>query len=274
MDRQAQLEWEKRTGRLAAAAAFASLIMLVAAQVVEQVLGFGDQPRTDKGRLVALADDPTPFVVAKGIGVLSYLALAGALLYLWRATRYRRKEAPGWVPPLIGIGFVLLPLAALIATVEQIDIADEFVATGVFSEEGASDALEDRGIAAFAVGSAGVLAFAISLVLVNIHTMRAGLLSRFMGSLGIIVAALYVIPLLTGPVVLQVFWTAALGFLFLDRWPGGRGPAWATGRAEPWPSRYEQAAREREPAPEPQPVPDSAPKPAAPRQRKRKKRRG
>jgi hypothetical protein len=68
--------------------------------------------------------------------------------------------------------------------------------------------------------------------------MRAGLLSRFMGILGIFVGVLLVIPL--GVQILQLFWFAALGLLFLDRWPGGRGPAWQTAEAIPWPGAAEQ----------------------------------
>ena len=36
--------------------------------------------------------------------------------------------------------------------------------------------------------------------------------------------------------IIQAFWLGALGLLFLGNWPGGRGPAWETGEAVPWPS--------------------------------------
>jgi hypothetical protein len=73
-------------------------------------------------------------------------------------------------------------------------------------------------------------------VLVSLHAMRAGLLSRFMGVLGVILGGLFVIPLAPVPIV-QLFWVLALGALYLGFWPGaGRGPAWETGEAEPWPS--------------------------------------
>jgi len=36
--------------------------------------------------------------------------------------------------------------------------------------------------------------------------------------------------------VIAYFWTIALGFLFIDRWPQGRGPAWESGEAIPWPT--------------------------------------
>jgi hypothetical protein len=72
-----------------------------------------------------------------------------------------------------------------------------------------------------------------------------------------------------------MFWLGALGALFLGRWPGGRGPAWETGEAVPWPTMAE--TRERaigeqlrdQPEPEAEPEQDQQ----APRKRKRKRRR-
>ena len=122
------------------------------------------------------------------------------------------------------------------------------------------------------VGLAPSLAFGFSFVMISLSAMRAGLLSRFMGILGIIVGVLYVIPLLGGgPPIVNIFWTGALAALFLDRWPGGRGPAWAAGEAIPWPSAMDQAkAREAaKQGEQPEPEEPSAPKPS----RKKKRRR-
>ena len=58
-----------------------------------------------------------------------------------------------------------------------------------------------------------------------------------MGSLDVLGALLQV-----GQGFVQLFWVMALGFLFLNRWPGGRGPAWETGEPIPWPSAAERRA--------------------------------
>src|SRR3954462_13485648 len=68
------------------------------------------------------------------------------------------------------------------------------------------------------------------------HAMRAGLLSRFMGILGVIVGALTAVPILGGAPVVQLFWLVGMGILFLDRWPQVRGPAWEAVEEIPWPS--------------------------------------
>ena len=95
----------------------------------------------------------------------------------------------------------------------------------------------------------GQLALAVAFVLISLNAMRAGLLTRFLGILGVIVGVLTIFPI--GPVlVVQPVWLLALGFIFAGSWPGGVPPAWRTGRAEPWPSRpagrrARRAARER-----------------------------
>jgi hypothetical protein len=111
--------------------------------------------------------------------------------------------------------------------------------------------------------------------------MRAGLLSRFMGILGIIAGFLVVIPILPGAFI-QLFWIVALGMLFLGRWPNGRGPAWSVLEPVPWPTAADaQAARQAAEKGEPEPVEpaaDAEPRPdesrPRPSSRKRKRRGG
>jgi len=128
------------------------------------------------------------------------------------------------------------------------------------------------------LGLGAQLALGFAFVMICLNAMRVGLLSRFMGILGIIVGVLFVVPLAPGPPVVQSFWLTALAALFAGRWPSGIPPAWTTGRAVPWPSQ--QALREqREGALEPEPAaaagaPASGQRGASSaRRRKRKKRR-
>jgi hypothetical protein len=124
-------------------------------------------------------------------------------------------------------------------------------------------------------------------VIICLNAMRVGLLTRFMGILGIIVGILFVVPLAPGPPIVQSFWLGALAALFAGRWPRGLPPAWAAGRAIPWPSQQEMRERRQAglverggtAAPEPDATgAAAAPAPAqrgaaASRKRKRKKRR-
>jgi hypothetical protein len=115
-----------------------------------------------------------------------------------------------------------------------------------------------------------------------LNAMRVGLLTRFMGVLGIICGALIVLPILSPLPIVQTFWLGAMALLLAGRWPNGLPPAWVTGEAQPWPSQQEareaRAARVRgakaqpEPAPEPQaPSGDGRAHPSS-RKKKRKRR--
>jgi hypothetical protein len=73
----------------------------------------------------------------------------------------------------------------------------------------------------------------------SLNAMRVGLLTRFMGVLGIIVGGLFIIPLGASLPIVQAFWLVAIGALFLGYWPPGVPPAWVTGEAQPWPSQQE-----------------------------------
>jgi len=58
--------------------------------------------------------------------------------------------------------------------------------------------------------------------------------------------------------VVQAFWLGALGALLVGRWPGGRGPAWETGEADPWPSSAERRAELMGVGPAPAAPPEAA----------------
>jgi len=140
-------------------------------------------------------------------------------------------------------------------------------------EETAKNLVEDsRGVIGTAAGFAGTLAIAFAYVIIALNAMRAGLLSRFMGVLGIGVGVLIVLPLLPqGLPIVQMFWLGALGLLVLGRWGGGRGPAWETGTAEPWPTA---ADRQRaEPPTDPEPEPDEDDEPVVRRSSRKRKRK-
>ena len=65
-----------------------------------------------------------------------------------------------------------------------------------------------------------------------------GLLTRFMGYLGII-AGILVLFVITPVPIVQAYWLVGLGVLFAGRWPSGMPPSWQTGRVERWPSSQE-----------------------------------
>ncbi len=273
MDPREQLGWEARFAKPAAISAFLAGLLIVGGTVVRQTVALADRPDDEREFLLAIDDNAGSFLASAFIQSLSFLFLAAVLVYLYSATKARKPEFPVIAVVIAVLGPVLLAVAGPLSDVSRLDIADEFLASGPQTEKRAEDLLEDRSVAAAAVGSAGTLALAIAFVLININAMRVGLLSRFMGIIGAIVGGLYVLPILSGPLIVQLFWLLAIGFLFLGRWPGGRGPAWEKVEAVPWPSAADARAKAMEEV-DPPNASDAEPDETQPRpKRKRKKRR-
>lgn len=236
MSTREQLDWEARWAKPAALSAFAAALLLVAGTIVRQAVALADKPDDDREFLLAINDTSGAFLASSALQALAFLALIGVFVYLARAVLARRPGLQGMLIWLGVVGPLLLAVAGVLSDLARLDIADQFVASGPQTEARAEDLIDDRSVAAAAIGSAGTLAMALAFVFFSINAMRVGLLSRFMGVVGALIGALYVLPILAGPLVVQLFWLIALGVLFLGAWPGGRGPAWATGEAVEWPS--------------------------------------
>jgi hypothetical protein len=309
VNREQQLEWERLRAPAAAGAAFAAVVLQIAGFLI-QLPAISDAPRADdpfRYRQTLLNfNEHSGVLLGSGIAtVLATFAASGALYYLFRATRLRRAELPMLVQWLLAFAPVFLAIAVIsnwvglndaadkytqpgaVATLERSKLSDDeredvrtfcrrrgpaCPAVAVQREETAKNLVEDsRGVIGTAAGFAGTLAIAFAYVIIALNAMRAGLLSRFMGVLGIGVGVLIVLPLLPqGLPIVQMFWLGALGLLILGRWSGGRGPAWETGMAEPWPTAADRR-QPQEPEPEPEPADEQ---PIARRSsRKRRKKR-
>jgi hypothetical protein len=222
--------------------------------------------------------------IVAGLGSICMIA---PLVFLFRATKARRPQLPNvalitaWFGPIAaGVGQIALQVVLL-------DKAHAFATTGAQTYAQAKH-LTDEGILKAMQGLvlAGQLSLGFAFVIISLNAMRVGLLTRFMGVLGIIVGVLFVIPLGTLQVV-QPFWLLTLTALFLGRWPNGVPPAWQTGKAEPWPTQQElreerdkakaaqlKAAGKAEPEAEPEPAAATASAgPAHPSSKKRKRKR-
>lgn len=230
------------------------------------------------GRLAAQVEWLGDHAAAPIAGVL--LVSLGALLlfvpfaYIYRATQARNPQLTTAVIILGAIGSVCFAVGRSASEIARL--------TGAagFSGGDNSQAIDALTPSSYAIGQIlmllGSFALGFSFVMLGMHAMRVGLLTRFMGVLGIIVGATFVLPL-DQQGIIRAFWLGALGFLIAGRWPNGMPPAWETGSAEPWPSAAqarEQRAQEQRPLPEtPAPV---APEPgeltAGQRRKKRKKR--
>lgn len=255
-----QLAWEAENAPKFAIAAFVAGLFTLASFLV-QVLLVGGNADNERDALIRINDHQGAFLLSLAFQAVGYFLLASVFYYLVKAIVARRPEGLRFLWPLLVAAPVLLTVGGILTQIDLGSIADKFLDSGAQTTGRAKDLIDDRSPASGIVASAGTLCLALSYVLVGVNAMRAGLLSRFMGILGIMAGALLILPFLPGGgSVVQLFWVVALGVLLLDRWPNGRGPAWSVIDDIPWPTAAQVRGLTEEPPTDP---PHTAPGPPA-----------
>jgi MFS family permease len=197
------------------------------------------------GRISAFAVEvgQHPWVPILGAVVygLGSLAIFFAMAYLFRAARARRPGMPQIALILAAVGSVGFGVGRAVSEVARYLGARSFVDAVDKTNSAATDALSPTAtLVGQLIWETSALALGFGIAIISLNAMRVGLLTRFMGVLGVIVGVA-VAPIL--PIdqqgIIRVFWLAALGMLFLGRLPSGTPKAWTTGRAEPWPSQQQ-----------------------------------
>jgi hypothetical protein len=177
-------------------------------------------------------------VIGALINGLGLLGLAATLAFLFGASRARKPALSqgAWITAIVG--GVLASVGGLAYGVVIAIKAHEFATQGAQTYPQANALLSGAGLAVLQyAGLIGSLLLAIAFVLVALNAMRVGLLTRFMGYLGMAAAAASLLLIGSAPALLiEVFWLLAVAYLLSGRWPSGDPPAWRTGQAEPWPS--------------------------------------
>lgn len=321
------LAWEAENRSRAAIAAFAAALLTIlgvlfttlgqpsSSEFDDRILTVVDTmgrtaagERIPPGRIAAYTVEvgqspalPIAGAVLFGIGSL---AIYFAMAFLFRAVRARKPEFQQIALVMAAIGAVGFGLGRAVSEIARYLGARDFVDAADHTNSAASDALSpSASLIGQVIWQAAALALGFAFVLIALNAMRVGLLTRFMGVLGIIVGVTFVLPL-DQQGIIRVFWLGALGVLFLGRMPSGMPKAWTTGNAEPWPTQQQlreqrEAARaeaaagrgeawqqgaspaERTPAKAPPPAPPSPRRPdaaaagtehSASKKRKRKRR--
>ncbi|HEY1508511.1 MAG TPA: hypothetical protein VGF93_05890 [Solirubrobacteraceae bacterium] len=207
-------------------------------------------------------------VIGSVIQMVGWLTLTSTLVFLLRASKARNPRTPGFIRILAIVGGIGAAFSGVISAVVIAIKANDFVSHGNQTYEQAHAVTTSAVLVVPQIlVQASALLIAISVVMVCVHAMRVGLLTRFLGYLGMFAGALIIIPIVQLPVV-QAYWLAAVAYLLYGRWPSGMPKAWETGRAEAWPSSQQlreqrnatmgKQARSKpgrgKPAPEPEPV--------------------
>ena len=257
-DVDSQLEWERRRRPLMAAAAVAAGVLPLIAGVANAVV-YNGAPRASLLTSLERAFAPGPlarlpslhvplyefyrdnFALLLGIAALNALGLLATgvvLTFLGRATRARRPAFRSFVANLPMAAASVFALAGLVLVVAT-NAAVSSLLDGPRTVSAVSDWQGGITTAGRTVESVARLLLGIGFVLVSLNAMRTGLLTRFMGALGVVSGALLVLPI-GGPLpIVQAFWLIAVAISIGERFPGAVPPAWRTGRAEPWPSQQD-----------------------------------
>jgi hypothetical protein len=301
------LEWEARNGPRAAIAAALGAVLVVGSGVARTELlrdapatgfldslaragregGVGSLPSLRTRAFQYYDDRSTKLLLAAIAAGLGFVAIAFMLTYLGTAVRNRTSAFRSfWIYLALAGGFLggIATIMLTIGTTSEI--------SGFLDGPHTVDRADDVGqstllIAAQLIGVPGTqaigiasLALGMGWVVICLNAMRIGLLTRFMGVLGVICGALIVLPILSPLPIVQTFWLAAMAVLLAKRWPGGVPPAWTTGEMQPWPSQAEvrdarraEIQRRRGIEPEPEPAAPAAERPVPASKRKKRKRR-
>ncbi|HTN24002.1 MAG TPA: hypothetical protein VL120_08455 [Solirubrobacteraceae bacterium] len=240
-------------------------------------------------------DHAASIIFASVLVALAVAAIGFTLAQIYLSVRARRPQlARGLVIAAIG-GATCVAVGELTHALGLVIESHKLAGMANPTAAAARDVLRAPfAVAGIIVRELGVFALGISFVVLALNAMRVGLLTRFMGVLGIIVGALIIVRLGSTLPIVQTFWLCGVGAMFLGKWPPGLPPAWTTGEAQPWPTQQEireqrmarKAELAGEPAPEPEPrrgrrrpeppetpAPEAPARPAHPSSKKRKKKR-
>jgi Domain of unknown function (DUF4386) len=234
-----QLAWEGRLGPPVGIAAGLGAIF-VAASFLAQLPLLRDRTKNEADTLHSVHRHASGYLAGGILQLFALLAVAAVLWYLYRAAKHRRQQTPS-VALILGIaGPIIFGLAGAIGPFVIRHFANEFAASANQSNQHAKDLVNGSSAQVFSIITpVSGLAFAFSMVMTNVNAIRAGLLNTFVGIIGVIGGLLFVLPL-GPPQLLLFFWLISVSLVVLDRWPGGRGPAWASGEAQKWPTAMER----------------------------------
>lgn len=251
---------EKKWTLLAGIASVAGVALILAtfgdsAAAVRASAGLAEKLREVDG-------DRSGLMIASVGQLIGWCLLAIPLVFMFKAAAARTTRIPNALvgvmvvaPLLLGVGSLLSASSVLQAATDFKDVdqaaitkcvdektadaeeaaadsdsADEKSAEDIRTEcedEEAKD-VRQTSLAPLetGIGLAGLLGFTVAVVYVSLWSMRTGLLSRFWGSLGIALGAVFAFFTL-----FTLVWFIYVGLLLAGWVPGGRPKAWAAGEA-------------------------------------------
>jgi hypothetical protein len=241
VDKGQILEREARWARPVALATIAAVALFLGSVILEQFADLIDT-KNDATKLISYHDHGAALAATAAMRTVGALLLIPVLYHLYRAAQARTDPQQARrrrnLAAFAFIGPVFLALESIVAWIGFHGVADKFVeqAGGALNGNLAENLIDDSGTidAATALFLPAILGLLIAMVFISLIAMRAGLLTRFTGTLGMALGAAL---LLLGPSMLiaALIWFLYVGLMIGGRLPSGRPPAWAAGESVPWP---------------------------------------
>jgi hypothetical protein len=247
-----QLAWEARTRTRQAIVAGVAGVLLVAAAIIQLS---GTHTKVEELTL-DLITEHRRFPVDLIGAIVNSIALglvAWTLSYLYQLTRARNGELRDFIRWMAMVGGGLSAVSAVIYAIVIASKASDFV-KGCCQTYQQAHHLTSGGlvVALPLIAQFASLLLTAGFVMVALNAMRVGLLTRFLGYLGIFAGVLVLFPIGSPVPVVQGFWLLALAYLLSGRWPSGVPASWRTGQIEKWPTSAEmKGARLGQPNPKP-----------------------
>jgi hypothetical protein len=236
MSVEPQLQYESRVRSRQTAVAALAGVLIVAAAIIQ--LG-GPHAKVDELTLDLITENKRHGIDLLGsiINALGLITLGWTLAYLFGIARARNPQLQPFIRYLAVIGAVLSGLSAIAYEIVITQKASEFVSHGAQTYVQAN-ALTSGGlvVALPLVAQIASLLLTAGFIWISLSAMRVGLLTRFMGYLGVFAGILVLFPIGSPVPVVQGFWLLGVAVLIAGRWPSGQPKAWSSGQAEPWPS--------------------------------------
>ncbi len=266
MPRSEIIERERRWALPAAIAAFAVLVLFIAGVAIAAGVDPGDTD-SEASQLIAFDAGYGTLLLSAILSAVSLALMAPVLVYLFKAAEARSDRVRGALLGVTVAGPIFFAVSVILQIIAVGAVADDFVATdgsGCASDD--NDCIDDlvTGDGMYGVAGglvlAGRLGLGVGLVYTCLWAMRTGLLTRFLGTLGMAVGAATVI---FGPAFATIF-LLGLGFVYLGWVPEASRPPGTRARRSPGP----RPGQQRAPGPDPdEPVegradeifPDAAP---------------
>jgi hypothetical protein len=179
-------------------------------------------------------------LIGSVINAFGLIGVAWTLSFLVDIARARNPDLRSFIRWVAIVGGAAAAITGIAYAVLVAAKADQFVTQGNQTYQEANHLTSTAGFFVVPlIGQAAALLLAVAFVLTALNAMRVGLLTRFMGYLGIFTGVLVMFPIGSPVPVVQGFWLLSLAYLISGRWPTGVPPAWRSGKAEKWPSSQE-----------------------------------